>query len=90
MRKLYLPSIICLIFLNSCAVLFNSAILPNHCKKCEVINKYNNEILFTNEGCGGENTKLEEEAQIKAYLLSHAYNSNLCELEVRCTSWRKE
>ena len=89
MNKLYLPLTICLLCLNSCNVIFNSTLLPNHCKKCEVVNKYNDEVLFTNEGCGGENTKLEEEAQIQAYLLSHGYNSNLCDLEVKCISWKK-
>jgi hypothetical protein len=42
-------------------------ILPNQCKKCELINKQNGDVLFTNEGCGSENTHLEEEAQVKAY-----------------------
>ena len=68
--------------------IFNSAVLPNQCKKCEVINVKTGISLFTNEGCGGENTRLEENAQIEAYLLSRN-SSNLCDLEVRCTTWRK-
>ena len=48
-----------------------------------------NEVLFENEGCGSENTNLEEEAQLKAYEMSRN-NFNLCDLEVRCESWRKD
>ena len=89
MRKVYFISLILFVTLYSCASIFNSAILPNQCKKCELINKQTGEILFTNEGCGGDNTKLEEDAQIKAYEMSRG-SFNLCDLEVNCTSWRKE
>ncbi len=68
--------------------MFNGAVLPNQCKKCEVINQLNKEILFSNEGCGSENTKLEEAAKIEAYNLSRY--ANLCDLEVSCITWRKE
>jgi len=69
--------------------MFNGIVLANQCKKCELINNQNGEILFTNEGCGSENTRLEEEAQIKAYEMSRNFN-NLCDLEVKCTSWKQE
>jgi len=49
----------------------------------------NGEILFTNEGCGSENTHLEEEAQLKAYEMSRG-SYNLCNLEVNCTTWKQE
>jgi hypothetical protein len=75
--------------LSSCAQIFNGAVLPNQCKRCELINLQTNEVLFENEGCGSENTRLEEEAQLKAYEMSR-FNYNLCDLEVRCESWRKE
>jgi ABC-type lipoprotein release transport system permease subunit len=78
-----------LVFLVSCSNIFNSIFLPNQCKKCELINLQTNEVLFTNTGCGGDNTKLEEEAQLKAYELSRGA-FGLCDLEVRCESWRKE
>jgi hypothetical protein len=77
----------CLLY--SCANMFNGMVLPNQCKKCEVINRITNEVLFTNEGCGSENTNLEENAKIEAYDLSRgAYN--LCDLEVVCESWKKD
>ncbi|MGE0561094.1 MAG: hypothetical protein AB7O47_04715 [Flavobacteriales bacterium] len=72
----------------SCANMFNGAVLPNQCKKCEVINKATNEVLSTFEGCGSENTRLEEQAKESAYDLSR--NGNLCNLEVVCKSWKKE
>ena len=77
------------IFLISCANIFNGLVLPNQCKKCELINLMSNEVLFTNEGCGSENTHLEEEAQIKAYEMSRGFYS-LCDLEVRCETWKQD
>ena len=83
-------SIILLVFLGgltSCSNIFNSLVLPNQCKKCEVVNKNTNEVLFTNEGCGGNNTNLEEEAKVKAY--DESRFGNLCDLEVICTTWKQ-
>ncbi len=74
---------------TSCANMFNGVVLPNQCKKCDVINRLTNETLFSNEGCGSENTRLEEEAKIEAYNLSRT-GYNLCDLEVVCESWRKD
>jgi hypothetical protein len=88
MKKLTLVSIVILCF-SSCAQIFNGTVLPNQCKKCELINMQTNEVLFENEGCGSENTNLEEQAQIKAYEMSR-HNNKLCDLEVRCESWRKD
>ncbi|MCB9360065.1 MAG: hypothetical protein H6587_00895 [Flavobacteriales bacterium] len=88
MKKLTFATIL-ILGLSSCAQIFNGTVLPNQCKRCELINRQTNEILFKNEGCGSENTRLEEEAQLKAYEMSRN-SSNLCDLEVRCESWRKE
>tara|TARA_B100000809_G_scaffold257316_1_gene298664 strand:- start:2920 stop:3198 length:279 start_codon:yes stop_codon:yes gene_type:complete len=73
--------------LTACSNLFNGAVLPNQCKKCDVVNLNTNKILFSNEGCGSQNTRLEEEAKVKAYDLSKS--NNLCDLEVRCINWKK-
>ncbi len=78
----------CGLMLSSCASMFNGAVLPNQCKRCDVINKYNQEVLTSFEGCGSENTRLEEQAKIAAYDLSR--DGNLCNLEVVCESWKKE
>ena len=72
----------------SCANMFNGMVLPNQCKKCAVVNNFN-DTLFQNQGCGSENTRLEEEAKIQAYDLSRTGN-NMCNLEVVCESWRKD
>lgn len=88
MKKLTIATFV-ILGLTSCAQLFNGAVLPNKCKKCELINLQTNEVLFENEGCGSGNTRLEEEAQIKAYEMSRS-SFNLCDLEVKCESWRKE
>jgi hypothetical protein len=68
--------------------MFNGAVMPNQCKKCEVLNKTTGEILRIFEGCGSENTRLEEQAKESAYDLSR--NGSLCNLEVVCESWKKE
>lgn len=80
---------VCLgLVLASCASMFNGAVMPNQCKKCEVINRTTSEVLRTFEGCGSENTRLEEQAKEAAYDLS--LNGDLCNLEVVCESWKKE
>ena len=76
------------LLLTSCANIFNGAVMPNQCKRCEVINRITSEVLKTFEGCGSENTRLEEQAKEAAYDLSR--NGNLCNLEVVCESWKKE
>jgi len=53
MKIIQLFTLIILLSFYSCASIFNGVVLPNQCKKCELINKQNGEILFTNEGCGG-------------------------------------
>ena len=90
MKKIYFIIVLAIIIFCSCASIFNGVVLPNQCKKCELINTQNGEVLFTNEGCGSENTRLEEEAQIKAYEMSHDGFHDLCELEVKCTSWKQD
>ena len=73
----------------SCASMFNGVVLPNQCKRCAVIVKMTNDTIFKNEGCGSENTRLEEDAKVQAYDLSR--NSyNMCDLELVCESWRKD
>ncbi len=89
MKKLYLALVLFFILLYSCANIFNGLVLPNQCKKCELINNATGEVLFTNEGCGSDNTHLEEEAQVKAYEMSRGYY-NLCDLEVRCETWKQD
>ena len=89
MKKNHLIIVLTIVLFSSCANIFNGLVLTNQCKKCELINKMNGEILFTNEGCGSENTHLEEEAQLKAYEMSRG-SYNLCNLEVNCTTWKQE
>jgi len=69
--------------------MFNGAVLPNQCKRCDLINLQTNAVEWSIEGCGSENTRLEEQTQIKAYEMSR-YGNNLCDLEVRCESWKKD
>ena len=85
-------AIVALPFLmSSCSSIFNGLVAPNQCQKCDVVNKLNNEVLWSIDGCGSENTNLEEQAKVKAYDLSHDFfNPNMCDLEVRCVSWKQE
>lgn len=87
-RKILIITAGALLF-ASCASIFNGAVLPNQCRKCEVVNTLTNEILWSVEGCGSENTGLEDKAKIQAYDLSRS-GYNLCNLEVRTTTWKKE
>ena len=89
MKKMYLIVLICFIGLYSCANIFNGLVLPNQCKKCEVVNTLTGEVLFTNQGCGSENTHLEEDAKIEAFDQSR-FGNDLCNLEVNCTTWKQE
>lgn len=77
-----------ILLLSSCAQMFNGAVLPNQCKKCQVINVNTGEVLWEIEGCGSENTQLEEKAKIEAYDISR--QGSLCDLEVVCESWKKD
>lgn len=79
MRALLFASIIAL---SSCAQIFNGAVLPNQCKKCDVV--CNGIITETFEGCGSENTQLYEKAVVVAY------ETDKCACEVVCETWRKE
>ena len=88
MKKYFYLAII-LILSNSCANIFNGVVLPNSCKRCEVINSYTQQVVWDTEGCGSENTRLEEKAKEKAYDLSRQ-GGDLCDLEVRCEEWTRE
>ena len=70
----------------SCSTIFNAIVIPNQCQKCEVIDTYSQEVLFKNEGCGGSNVRLEEDAKVAAYDMSR--NGSICNIEVRCETWR--
>ena len=85
MKKIVLISLVALLA-ASCSNIFNAIVIPNQCQKCEVINTYSQEVLFENEGCGGSNVRLEEEAKVAAYDMSR--NGSICNVEVRCETWR--
>jgi hypothetical protein len=86
MKKILFLSLVALLT-ASCSNIFNSIVIPNQCKKCEVIDTYSQEVLFKNEGCGGSNVRLEEDAKVAAYNMSR--NGSICNVEVRCETWRK-
>ncbi|MBL4593111.1 MAG: hypothetical protein JKX68_04750 [Flavobacteriales bacterium] len=88
MKKTYFVLSVFLLGLYSCANIFNGLVLPNQCKKCELVNTLTDEVLFTNEGCGSDNTGLEDEAKIEAY--DQSRYGNLCDLEIKCTTWKQE
>jgi hypothetical protein len=71
--------------LSSCAYLFNGLVLPNECKKCKIIDKFTNESVWSDEGCGSAMTHLEEDAKVKAYDMNAA--SYMERYEVSCDTW---
>lgn len=76
-----------IILLSSCASIFNGVVLPNQCKKCAVIDTMTGDTLDVFEGCGGDNTRLEESAKISAF--EEMKWSNNCNIDVYCYTWRK-
>ncbi len=77
-----------LVLMSSCAALFNGAVLPNQCKRCAVYNTISGDTLEVFEGCGSENTRLEESAKVSAFEYMKSYSD--CNIDVYCTSWRKD
>jgi hypothetical protein len=77
-----------ILLLSSCAAMFNGAVLPNQCKRCAVYNTMTGDTLEVFEGCGSENTRLEESAKISAF--EYMKWNNECNIDVHCTSWRKD
>ena len=87
MKKLLFILVTALVVV-SCSNVFNAIVVPNQCKRCQVVDSYSKEVLFENEGCGGANVRLEEEAKVAAY--DQSRNGSLCDLEVSCETWRQE
>ena len=80
--------ILLVIMLYSCAQIFNGAVLPNQCKKCDLLDAYTSEILFSLEGCGSQNTDLYGKCVDKAWELSR--DGNLCAFNIECHTWKKD
>jgi len=89
MKKARIFLILIIFSLNSCAFMFNEAVFPNQCMKCQVVNEYSGEVLWSEQGCGGETAGLRDKAKVKAYDLSRN-GFDLCDLEVKCTRWKKD
>jgi hypothetical protein len=70
---------------SSCAYIFNGLVFPNQCKKCMVIDKFTNEVVWSDEGCGSAVTGLEEDAKVKAYDMNAG--SFTARYEVSCDTW---
>lgn len=68
--------------------MFNGMVLPNQCKKCEVIEIATGQIVHVEEGCGSENVRLDEKAKVKAYDLNTS--SNGYNYTVECNSWKSK
>lgn len=77
-----------LLTIPGCSFFFNEAVNTNYCKKCKVVNQKRNEIIWSEEGCGGGMTNIEDDAKIEAY----EENSKRldCNFEVECEKWKKE
>ncbi|MCB9197924.1 MAG: hypothetical protein H6600_05645 [Flavobacteriales bacterium] len=76
------------VLMSSCAAMFNGAVLPNQCKKCAIIDYNTGDTLQVFEGCGSENTRLEESAKEAAF--DRIKSSGNCNIDVVCISWKKD
>lgn len=86
-KRIYLIAGGLLLLMSSCAAMFNGAVLPNQCKRCAVYNTSTSDTLEIFEGCGSENTRLEESAKIWAF--DYTKSNNDCNIDVYCKSWKK-
>ena len=86
--KLGLFLIWVLLTLQSCGFMFNEAVRPNHCKKCEVIDRNGRNVVWEDQGCGGDMTNIEDNAKIEAYERNE--NSGNFQYSVECETWKKE
>ena len=66
--------------------MFNAIVLTKQYKKCEITDKYFNSVVWSDKGCGGGITNLEEDAKVKAYDMNQGSSQN--RYEVNCTTWR--
>ncbi len=85
MGKSFLVMLSACLFL-SCDVMFNAMVFPNSCQRCDVLDG-NNMLLETFQGCGGENTNLEQKA--KAYAFDVMDDDQRCDVYVECESWTR-
>lgn len=83
----YVIPIFSILLLSSCAAMFNGAVLPNQCKRCAVYNTMTSDTLEIFDGCGSENTRLEENAKISAF--DYMKSTGNCNIDVYCKSWKK-
>lgn len=74
--------------IQSCSWLFNEAVNTNYCKKCKVINQKTNEVIWSEEGCGGNIANIEDNAKLEAYEENSERRD--CAFEVKCERWKKE
>jgi hypothetical protein len=72
----------------SCRAIFKGIVAPNSCQRCQLYNTHTNEILWTEEGCGSANVRLEENCQIKAWELSRT-GYNICDMDIECETWKQ-
>ena len=87
MRKIiiYIVVFILASTFTSCAYLFNAIVLPRQFEKCEIIDTFLNQSVWSDEGCGGEITNLEKNAKADAY--DRNQGSFVNRYEVNCTTW---
>lgn len=83
----YSIPVLSILLLSSCAAIFNGAVLPNQCKRCAVYNTMTGDTLEVFEGCGSENTRLEESAKISAF--DYMKSTGNCNIDIDCRSWKK-
>ncbi len=74
----------------SCAQMFNATVMPNQCKRCELVNNNNGRVLWKKEGCGGENTYILRDCKIEAYDQSRSGAGKIGDLQCKCETWRQD
>lgn len=74
--------------MTSCENIFQEIFFSEQCKKCEVVNESSYKVYATEQGCGGSNVDIEENAKVTAYNLNSGYRYT--KYVVRCETWEED
>ncbi len=87
LKILYLSGMMAAIILlfTSCNYIITALVFPNRCEKCKIIDKYTQEVVWSEEDCGGAVAGLEDRAKVEAY--DRNSNSAMERYEVSCDTY---
>lgn len=76
-------TIACSFLFSSCAFLIGETVAPNNCKKCQIVSS-NGDVLFEEDGCGGNLYNMKQRLKAKAF------DAGCCSCRLDCETYKKE